>query len=70
MAEHLIDKDALVAEIKQRKDEIGIGLNAYEMGEENGKAEMCDMFLSFIDTLEVKEVSAENQALENAVMLT
>ena len=53
---NLIDKDTLVAEIKRIKDEIGIGLNAYEMGEENGKAEMCDMFLSFIDTLEVKEV--------------
>ena len=53
---NLIDKDTLVAEIKRIKDEIGIGLNAYDMGEENGKAEMCDMFLSFIDTLEVKEV--------------
>lgn len=56
---NLIDKDTLVAEIKKIKDEIGIGLNAYEMGEENGKAEMCDMFLSFIDTLEVKEVDLE-----------
>lgn len=58
---NLIDKDTLVAEIKKIKDEIGIGLNAYEMGEENGKAEMCDMFLSFIDTLEVKEVDLEKE---------
>ena len=58
---NLIDKDTLVAEIKKIKDEIGIGLNAYEMGEENGKAEMCDMFLSFIDSLEVKEVDLEKE---------
>ena len=53
---NLIDKDTLVAEIKKIKDEIGIGLNAYEMGEENGKAEMCELFLSFIDTLEAKDM--------------
>ena len=58
---NLIDKDTLVAEIKRIKDEIGIGLNAYEMGEENGKAEMCDMFLSFIDTLETKEVDLKKE---------
>ena len=56
---NLIDKDTLVAEIKKLKEEIVIGINSYEMGEENGKAEMCDMFLSFIDTLEVKEVDLE-----------
>ena len=59
---HLIDKDALVAEIERLKDkEIGIGLNAYDMGEENGKAEMCNKFLSFLDTLEVKEVDMEKE---------
>ena len=55
-----ISLDALVAEIERVKEkEIGIGLNAYDMGEENGKAEMCNKFLSLLDTLEVKEVQEE-----------
>lgn len=51
-----IDKDALVAEIKNIKENIGIGLNAYDDGIENGKSELCDVLLSFIDTLVVKQL--------------
>ena len=56
---HLIDKDALVAEIKRRKelvsDPILLG-NDLMIGERNAYFNL----LSFIDTLEVKEVDLEH----------
>ena len=47
---HLIDKDALVAEIKRR-------LNLYDpiVGYEEGRKDEAKSILSFLDTLEVKE---------------
>ena len=55
---HLIDKDALVAEIKRRKelvsDPILLG-NDLMIGERNAYFNL----LSFIDTLEVKEVDLD-----------
>ena len=57
---HLIDKDALVAEIenwKQHTLECGYkGQGDYEDGNKQGRLDTCDKFLSFLDTLEVKEV--------------
>ena len=49
---HLIDKDALVAEIERRRKDWRYG-NATEA---KFKREECDDILSFLDTLEMKEV--------------
>ena len=56
---HLIDKDALVAEIKRRMDENSRwqGLPQYF-----GMMEEDSYLLSFIDTLEVKEVDLEKES--------
>jgi len=52
---HLIDKDALVAEIKER-------IKTYNKGYTNGddrRADALEVLLRDIDTLEVKEVDLE-----------
>ena len=51
-----IDKDALVAEIKRRRDESWLGMYTKEKGI---IFDITDEILSFIDTLEVKEVEEE-----------
>ena len=40
------------AEIERQKEGIGLGLNEYDTGFENGKCEICNHILSFLDTLE------------------
>ena len=52
-----IDKDAVVAEIKKRKKEWQYGSSI----EAKYKKEECDDILSFLDTLEVKEVDSESE---------
>ena len=55
---HLIDKDALVAEIKRRyKKVVGVP-------EKFNESCIYREFLSFIDTLEVKEVDLEKELVE------
>ena len=51
----LIDKSALVAEIEKRRKEWRYGSST----EAKFKREECDDILSFLDTLEVKEVDLE-----------
>jgi len=60
---HLIDKDALVAEIKKREK---IHFNDYHINKNGGPADYgaCNalhQLLSFIDALEVKEVDLEKE---------
>ena len=52
-----IDKDALVAEIERIKKSISTDrfLSEFESGCNQGKEDICDDLLSFLDTLEVKE---------------
>lgn len=57
----LIEKAAIVAEIERIKEDAGIGLCAYDMGEENGKLQVCDKLLSFIDSIETKDVDLEKE---------
>lgn len=52
-----IDKGALVAEIERRKRDWGYGSSI----EAKYKSEECDDILSFIGTLEVKEVDLEKE---------
>jgi hypothetical protein len=51
----LIDKDALVAEIEKRRRDWCYGSSI----EAKYKREECDDILSFLDTIEVKEVDKE-----------
>ena len=53
-----IDKSALVAEIERIKKSIGSDsfVSFFEQGCNQGKKDVCDDLLSFIDTLEMKEV--------------
>lgn len=44
-------KDRIHAEIERLKDKISIGLSEYDMGYENGKGEICNDLLAFIDSL-------------------
>ena len=59
---HLIDKSAIVAEIKKIKSYIGSDryLSDYEKGCNFGREDVCDSLLNFINTLEVKDA---NEAL-------
>lgn len=63
---HLIDKAAVVAEIKRIDKSIGSDrfLSEYEQGCNQGKEDVCDDLLSFIDTLEVKEVDLNKEIKE------
>jgi hypothetical protein len=60
---HLIDKDALVAEIKRTekisKDEAKKAVDTYFKIYFDGWVTACRSILSFLDTLEVKEVDLE-----------
>lgn len=57
----LVNKSAIVAEIERIKEDAGIGLDAYGMGEENGKLEVCDKLLTFIDSIKIKDVDFEKE---------
>lgn len=54
----LIDKDALVAEIERRNEESWLGHYTKEKGI---VFDITDDILSFIDTLEVKEIDLEKE---------
>lgn len=47
----MTDREKIRAEIERLKDEGGIGINEYDMGYENGKGELCNHLLSFIESL-------------------
>ena len=67
----LINKDAVLAEIERNKKhwiniervsmEAG---NMYSTNNYHGRIDMCNIFLSYIDTLEVKEVDLEKEIRE------
>lgn len=46
-----IRKEALLKWARGKKDQVSIGLNAYDMGEENGKAEMLNELIDKINSL-------------------
>lgn len=58
---HLIDKDALVAEIERIRNLVGDGkfLSEYESGCRDKTLDICNDLLSFLDTLEVKEADLD-----------
>lgn len=53
----LIDKDTLIAEIKELEDEAKI----YPSDFGCGRLSICKELMNFLDTLEVKEVIAEQE---------
>lgn len=58
---HLINKDRIVAEIEKNKKQYAKERNTITKNNDNchvllGRIKMCDDILSFIDSLEVKEV--------------
>ena len=53
----MTDKEKILAEIERLKEDISIGLCAYDAGEENGKSEICDKILSFINSLPEESVA-------------
>lgn len=46
-----IRKEALLKWAREKKDQVSIGLNAYDMGEENGKAEILNALIDKINSL-------------------
>ena len=58
-----IDKSVLVAEIERIKKSIGSDsfISFFEQGCNQGKKDVCDDLLSFLDTLEVKDVDFEKE---------
>lgn len=54
---HLIDKDAVIAEIERLRKKNNESENVYDFGTANA----LESILSFIDTLEVKEVDLEKE---------
>ena len=51
--EHIeyIRKDALLEWAEEMKEHVGLGLNAYDMGEENGKAEMLNALIDKLKSM-------------------
>lgn len=56
---HLIDKDALVAEIERRKQVAFGWMETAPNDAIEAEFELCDDILSFLDTLKVKEVDID-----------
>lgn len=56
-----IDKDALVAEIERLQMDKGRVFNEYDAGFSEGRISVFDNILSFLNTLEVKEVDFEKE---------
>lgn len=46
-----IRKDALLEWAKEMKGQVSIGLNAYDMGEENGKAEILNALIDKLNSM-------------------
>ncbi|MBQ6958159.1 MAG: hypothetical protein IJP77_06340 [Bacteroidales bacterium] len=52
IAQHeYIRKDALLEWAEEMKEQVGLGLNAYDMGEENGKADMLNALIDKINSM-------------------
>lgn len=49
--EEYIRKDTLLEWVKEMKEQVSIGLNAYDMGEENGKAEILNKLIDKLNSL-------------------
>lgn len=62
---HLIDKDALMEEIERMRDQ------AFPNSDWNHEyVNACESIISFLNTLEVKEVVAEQEGKCNAILNT
>ena len=46
-----IRKEALLEWAREKKDQVSIGLNAYDMGEENGKVEILNALIDKLNSL-------------------
>lgn len=46
-----ICKDALMEWAKEMKEQVGLGLNAYDMGEENGKADILSALIDKLNSM-------------------
>lgn len=46
-----IRKDALLEWAEEMKEQIGLGLNAYDMGEENGKADILNALIDKLNSM-------------------
>lgn len=59
----LIDKDTVVAEIERIRTLVGDDkfLSEYESGCRDNTLDICDDLLSFLDTLEVKDVNLKKE---------
>lgn len=51
--------EKIKAEIERLQAKTSIGLNKYDAGYENGKAEACGLLLNFINSLQAEPVSEE-----------
>lgn len=49
--EEYIRKDALLEWAKEMKEQVGLGLNAYDMGEENGKADILNALIDKLNEM-------------------
>lgn len=62
----MTDREKIRAEIERHKEHIGIGLNAYDAGYENGRFELCNDLLFFIDSLpeETNTIPSPEEAMK------
>ena len=51
--------EKIKSEIERLQAKTSIGLNEYDMGYENGKAEVCRLLLNFINSLQAEPVSED-----------
>ena len=63
----MTDREKIRAEVERHKEHIGIGLNAYDAGYENGRFELCNDLLFFIDSL--PEETNQNPSPDEAMKL-
>ena len=57
--------ELIKAEIERMKEAAGIGLSEYDMGQENGKVEVCNALLSIIESLEKEQPQGLDEAANN-----
>ena len=67
---HLIDKDALVAEIERRKQVAFGWMETAPNDAIEAEFELCDDILSFINSLEVKEVDLDWENVRELCVLS
>ena len=61
----MTDRENIRAEVVRIKEEISIGLSAYDAGEENGQLELCEKILSYIDSMPEEPVSEDLEEAAN-----